>query len=151
MLIESSTVMPWSPPLLWSFSVRPRHGRIRACRAVDEVAAVELGADLDGQVAVPQRLRRCRLGVGRGQDEVAAHADEHLDVAARHRRDARDGVEPVLARRVDAADLGQPVEELLGRTVVDAAGAVALDVAVPADRATGRRPRGRCCRAAAAG
>ena len=32
MLIESSTVIPCRPFLPWSFSVRPRHGRIRASR-----------------------------------------------------------------------------------------------------------------------
>ena len=76
--------------------------------------------------------------VGRGEREVAAECDEHLHVAALHRLDRRDGAQPVLARRVDPADLGEAVEERRVGTVVDAAGAVALHVAVPADRA---RPR----------
>ena len=73
--------------------------------------------------------------VGRGEDEVAAHADEDLHLAAHASpRSCATVSRPVLARRVDAAGLGQPVEELLGRAVVDAAGAVALHVRVPADR-----------------
>ncbi len=32
MLIESSTEVLWMPPRWWSFSVRPRHGRMRARR-----------------------------------------------------------------------------------------------------------------------
>ena len=51
MLIESSTVIPCGPFLLWSF----RCGQARqdqGLAAVHEVAAVELGADLDRQVAV---------------------------------------------------------------------------------------------------
>lgn len=45
---------------------------------------------------------------------------------------------PVLARGVEPADLGEPVEKRLARTVIDAARAVSLYVAVPAD---GARPR----------
>ncbi len=98
---------------------------------VHDVAAVQLGADLDGQLAGAQRLVGGR-GVGGREREVAAHADEDLDLPFAHGPDARDGVLAVLARRVDAADLGEPVEESFAGAVVDAAGAVALDVAVPA-------------------
>jgi len=52
-----------------------------------------------------------------------------------HRLDGGDRAQPVRAGRLDTADLGEPVEELRGRPVVDAAGAVALDVAVAPDRA----------------
>jgi hypothetical protein len=41
----------------------------------------------------------------------------------------------VLARRVDPAGGGEPVEEGLVGPIVDATGPVPLDVAVPADRA----------------
>ena len=78
--------------------------------AVDEVAAVELRAHLDGQLAVAQRLEGVG-GVGRAKREVAAQRDEDLHLAALHRLDRLDRVQPVLARRVDPADLGEPVEE----------------------------------------
>ena len=109
-------------------------GQDQRLLAVDEVAAVELGADLDGQLAVPQAPRTCRR-VGRREREVAAEADEHLHLAAMHRLDRLDRPKPVLAGRLDPADLAEPVEEAPSRAVVDPAGAVALDVAVPANRA----------------
>ena len=45
-----------------------------------------------------------------------------------------DGIQTVRQRRVDVAHLGKAFQELLGRTVVDTARAVALHVAVPAHR-----------------
>jgi hypothetical protein len=100
---------------------------------VDEVAAVQFGAHADGEVARAQ----CLVGVDGvrcGEGEVAAHADEHLHIAAVHRLDGGDRVQAVLAGRVDLADLGQAVQELLGGPVVDAARPVALDIAVPSYR-----------------
>src|SRR3546814_20299752 len=44
---------------------------------VHEMAAVELGGYVHGQVAVAQRAMR-GLGIGRGGGEIAAHREEHL-------------------------------------------------------------------------
>ena len=105
--------------------------------AVDQVAAVELGAHLHREIAGAQPRTGVR-GVRSGEGEVAAHRDEDLDVPAVHGLDGGDGVHAVCARCLDAADLVQPRQECLGGAVVDAAGAVALDVAVPAHgRGTG--------------
>ena len=58
---------------------------------VYQVAAVELRRDLHRQRATAQRGLG-DLGVGRGGDEVAAHADEHLGSAVAHGADRVDGV-----------------------------------------------------------
>ncbi len=99
--------------------------------AVDEMAAVQLGAHLRREIAVAQR-RAGEGGVGRGEGEVAAHGDEHLHRAVAHRLDGADGVQAVFAGRFDPADCGEPVQEGAGGAVVDAAGAVALHIAVSA-------------------
>jgi hypothetical protein len=80
------------------------------------------------------RPRQGRIGVWRGQAEVAAHADEHFHVAGEHRLDRVDGVQAVLTRWGDGAHLLEPIQQLLGRAVIDAAGAVALDIAVAPHR-----------------
>ena len=100
---------------------------------MNEMTPVELGSHLNRQRTAPQ-ARGGEFGVGCGQDEVAAHADEDPHLALIHRLDDGDGVHAVFARRVDMTNAGQPVQELLGRPVVDAAGAVALNVAVAAHR-----------------
>src|SRR5262249_36049879 len=100
---------------------------------VNEVATVELGTHLDGQVAVPQRRVRVRL-IRNGKGEVPAHAHEHLDFAPCHRWNNTDGIEPPLARRCDAACPVEAREPGLARPVVDPAGPVALDVRVATNR-----------------
>ena len=110
-----------------------------------EVAAVELRADLNGQLAVSQRF--CGVGqVGCGQRELVAQRHKDLDLAAPHRLDRLDGAKPMLARRLEPARATEAPEPGLARAVVDPEGAVSLDIAVPADRTLGRRLRGRYCR-----
>src|SRR5919106_411965 len=101
--------------------------------AVHDVAAVELRAHLDGELALAQRLEGVVL-IRRAEGEVAAERNEDLHVACLHRLDRRDGAESPLARRVDAAHLAEAIQEGRVGMVVDAAGAVALHVAVAADR-----------------
>ena len=115
----------------------PEAGQDQRALAVHDVAAVELRAHLDGQLAVSQRLGGVGK-VGRAKREVAAERDEDLHVAAVHRLDRRDRAESRLARWVDPADLAEAVEKRRVGTVIDAAGSVALHVAVPADRARSR-------------
>src|SRR5690606_34949919 len=76
--------------------------------------------------------------VGGGQREVAAHGDEDVDVTGAHGLDGGDGVEAVVTGWLDVAGGGESVEEVGGGAVVDAAGAVALDVAVAPDRGRAR-------------
>ena len=57
-----------------------------------------------------------------------------MRLAVAQRADRVDGVEAVLARRVEAELLLQRVEEVLGRPLPDAHRAVALHVGVAADR-----------------
>ena len=83
MLIESSTLVPWRPPRCWSFSVRPRHGRISACRPWTRWLRLSfvLTCTVSSQLRSASNVS---CGVGRGEHEVAAHADEDLHVAAVH-------------------------------------------------------------------
>src|SRR3546814_10677238 len=74
------------------------------------MAAVELGGHVHGQVAVAQRAMR-GPGIGRGGGEIAAHREEHLAAPVQHRFDRTNGVEAVLARRLEAEYLLQPVQE----------------------------------------
>ena len=113
---ESSTVTNCSPPAWTSFSVRPRVGRISAVSPqvrCDRLSLVEI---CTVRAALRHRVPR-DVGVGRGVHEVAAEADEHVGVAVAQGANAVDGVEAVLAGRVEA-ELGlQRVEEVLGRDV----------------------------------
>ncbi len=106
---------------------------------VHDVTAVQFRAHLNRQPASAQRLGGVRR-VGRGQHEVAAETHENLDGALVHLVDAGDGVQPRLTRRGDPKNLVELVQQPGRRMVVDAAGAVALHVAVPAH---GCRPRTR--------
>ena len=69
--------------------------------AASHVRAVELGRDLHRERA-PLHRRRRHVGVRRRGHEVAAEADEHVDLAAVHRAEGVDGVEAGLARRREA-------------------------------------------------
>src|SRR3954454_6218201 len=104
---------------------------------MDKVTPIELRTDLYRQFTLAHGVVGV-AGIRCGQDEVAAHSDEHLDVPALHCLDRADGIEAVVPRRVDAASLGQTIEERGRRTMVDPARPVALNVAVPADRARTR-------------
>ena len=136
--IASSTVIPCSPLAWWSFSVRPRQGRISARLP----CTMWLRLSLVLTCTVSSQLRSASNGVREvrgGEREVAAQGDEYLHLAAcaspRSSRTvpspcSRGGSKPQTSpSRSRNASLG---------TVVDPAGAVALHVAVAADRA---RPR----------
>ncbi len=102
--------------------------------AVDDVRAVELGRDVDGELGLAHRLLG-DVGVGDRGDEVAAHREEHLGPAVLQGLDGVDGVEAVLARRLEAELVAQRVEERRLGPLPDAHGPVALHVGVAADRA----------------
>ncbi len=96
-----------------SISVRPSGRQDQRVLAVHQVAAVEACRDVHGQRARAQRIEGPRR-IGRGHREVAAQADEHLDVAIEHRLDRLDDVIAVLARRLEAEHLAEAVEECGG-------------------------------------
>ncbi|WP_235878698.1 hypothetical protein [Saccharopolyspora karakumensis] len=108
-------------------------GQDQRLPAVHEMTPVQLGADLHGQFALAECGERVWRG-GSGEGEVAAHADEHLHITPVHGLDGADGVQAVSAGRFDPACVGEAVEERGGGPVVDAAGSIALHVAVPAHR-----------------
>ena len=73
-------------------------------------------------------------GVGHGCNEVAAKPHPHLQLSVAHRTHSVDGINAVLARRVET-ELGlQGIEESRRHLFPDAHGAVTLHVAVAANR-----------------
>ncbi|MNZ44280.1 hypothetical protein D3C78_619100 [compost metagenome] len=101
--------------------------------AGDQMAAVELGGDVHGEVALAQRSVGTRR-VGGGLGEVAAQGDKHFRAPLLHRADRHHGVVAMLTRRLEGEAFFQGIEQLGGRQLVDAHGAVALHVAVTANR-----------------
>ncbi|MNU85430.1 hypothetical protein D3C71_751710 [compost metagenome] len=67
---------------------------------VGQMAAVELGADLHGQVAIAQRLEGA-WAVGGGLGEVAAQGDEHFRPTFGHGMDRLDHVVAVFTRYLE--------------------------------------------------
>lgn len=100
---------------------------------MDEMTPVQLGGYADCQVELAHRGLGPRR-IGNGTDEIAAHADEDPGRALLHRAQGFDDVMTMLARGLEAEDLGQPVQIGGGRLFVDADGAVALHVRVATDR-----------------
>ena len=101
MLIESSTDVRWMPPSLVVLLGAAQARQNQRLLAVDEVAAVELGAHLDRQRTAPQArggVVRCRARPGRSCRPCRRTPSPR---PALHRLDGGDGVQAVLARRVD--------------------------------------------------
>jgi hypothetical protein len=89
---------------------------------MNEVAAIQFRADLNREVTFLDRGE----GVGRvrrRKNKVAPIPTKNLHVAAHHRRNRPNGVQPMLPRRLDATCLVQTGQPLLLRAVIDAAGA----------------------------
>ncbi len=137
-----------------SSSVRPRQGRISASRPCTRWASVvQLGRDVDGEV---EAARRSALWVssqsGIAADMLPPRPTNTFTSPRTAWLPARvTTLWPVLARRLEAEAVLQPVEELGRRHLGDADRAVALHVGMAAHRAqAGAVRRGRYCRAAAA-
>ncbi len=96
---------------------------------VHQVAAVELGADLHGQVAITQRFEGSRT-VWRGLGEVAAQADKYFGAAFEHGVNRFHDVVAVFPRYLELEATFQAIEERHRWAFVDAHGAVALHVTV---------------------
>ena len=105
--------------------------------SVHHVAAVELGGDVHRQVAALQGLPGF-VGVWRGGGEVSAEGEEDLAVAVAHLFDRAHHVHAGFARRLEAVDVAQLVEQGGRWLFPDAHGAIALHIAVTADRARAR-------------
>ncbi|MCY1429018.1 hypothetical protein D9M71_449200 [compost metagenome] len=101
--------------------------------AGDQMAAVEFGGDVHGEVAFTQRgVGAWRVGGGLG--EVATQGDKHFRTPLLHRANRHHGVVTVLARWLEGEAFFQGIEQIGGRQLVDAHGAVALHVTVTANR-----------------
>src|SRR5271169_6834341 len=105
--------------------------------AMNQMTAVELGVDADGE---PQAAHR-RLGHGPVRyrpDKIAAVPDEHLGAAIHHRLYGVDDIVPMSARRLEAEHFLELVQECRLWLLVDAHRAVALHVRMAAHRADPR-------------
>ena len=96
--VVSSTVTNCGPVAWMSRSVRPEARQDQRVLAGDQMRAVELGRDLHGQPAALEGLGGV-VRVGRGRQEVAAHADEDLDAAVVHRLESLRRCRGRVARR----------------------------------------------------
>ena len=135
MLIESSTVTDCTPSRLVVLLGAGHAGQDQRLAAVNQVAAVELGGDLDGEVAAAQGFERsmgCLAGRGRSCRPCRRTPSPPPGASPKM---VPTTSSPGSRGGVDLAGGGDPVEQRIGRMVVDALGAIALDVAVAADRA----------------
>ena len=101
--------------------------------AMDQMAAVELRGDVDGQIELAQRgLRRLPVGYGRGK--IAAHREKDLHFAADHCLQCRHDVVSRRARRLEAEAVLEALEEIRLGDLRDPHGSVALHVGMTANR-----------------
>src|SRR4051812_9534936 len=85
-------------------SLQPRLARQQVgYRAGQQMRAVELGGDLDMQAQRPPCLLD-QPGLGNSSGKVAAEPDERLDRAVDHPLARLDGVEALLARRLETIE-----------------------------------------------
>ena len=103
-------------------------------RAVDDMAAVQVGRDMDRHPA-PAQCLPSEVGVGSGGGEIPAHAEEKFHASLSHGLDGVDGRVAVMAWRGKAEFLFQTGEKFLLGFLGDAHRAVALDIAVSANGA----------------
>src|SRR5215469_10776554 len=114
-----------------------QNGKDQRLLAVDQMTAIELGADRDGQSQLPHR-RFGRRPVRNRSDEIAAEPDENLCASVDHRLDRVDDTVPASPWWLKAKYLFYLVEEFRLRVCVDAHSAVASHVRVAAHRADPR-------------
>ena len=112
----------------------PQAGQDERLFAMDEMAAVEFGRNMDGQAALFQRLGGV-FRVGSGREEVAAHGEKDFGLALVHRLDGVYRGVAVAAGRFKPKGSLQLVQKFRFGRFPDADGAVALHVAVATHRA----------------
>src|SRR5215471_2755129 len=104
---------------------------------MNQMAAIELRTDRDGQPQLPHRSFG-RRPVRNRPDEIAAEPDEHFGASIHHRLYGVDDMVPASPGRLEAEYLLELVEEFWIRLFVDAHRAVALHVRMAAHRADPR-------------
>src|SRR6516165_5059435 len=118
--------------------VAPRQrGKDQCLLAMNQMAAIELCADRDGEPQLPHR-RFGRRPVWNRSNEIAAEPDEHFGASIHHRLYGVDDMVPARPGRLEAEYFLVLVEEFWLRLFVDAHGAVALHVRMAAHRADPR-------------
>ena len=134
MPIESSTVTTCSPVTWVSRSVRPRQGRISASRPATACERLSLVETCTVR-SRPRIASSVRVVSGVAETKLPPTAKNALHLAVVHRAERVDRVEPVLAVRLEAELVAQPVEQRVVGLLPDPHRAVALHVGVAADRA----------------
>src|SRR5215831_17527677 len=116
----SSTVSDCRPLACMSISLR-QSGKDQRRLAMNQMAAIELCADRDGQPQLPHR-RSSRRPVWNRSDEIAAKPDEHLGAAIHHRLYGVDDMVPASPRRLEAEDFLELVQQCRRRLFINAHG-----------------------------
>src|SRR3546814_2143607 len=112
-------------------------GQDQRVAPMHQMPAVELGRDADGEVELAYRVIGA-IGIGDRTDKIAAEADENFRRAREHRLDRFDRMMAMIARRFETEHVADAIEIGPARFLVDANGAVALDVRMAADRGDAR-------------
>src|SRR5919201_650710 len=99
--------------------------------------AIQFDRNMRGEPTLLQRFRR-ELGVGCCREKIPAQSEEHADPAFVHLFDRLNGIDAVLARRIESEFRAELVEELVVHAFPDAHRPVALNIRMPAHRTRSR-------------
>ena len=134
MVMESSTVTACGPlPLDIALGTAETRQNDRLL-AYQQVGAVELGVDVNGEVELAHR-GEAFLRVRQGDGEVAAEADENLGIPIEDSLHGSHGIMPMFGRRREIEALLDIGEHGGGGFFGNSDRAVALHVGMPAQRA----------------
>ena len=122
------------PPRLHVLLGAAKRGEDIGPLAMGEMRPVELRRDIDGQADI-RDLCPDPVEIGDRAEEVSAHRQERVDLTAQDRLAAFGGIVSPFAWRREGESGVEPLQEGLGRRLVDAHRAIALHVAVSTDRA----------------
>ncbi len=127
-------VTAWGPEACRSCSGTADHREKKGLLGDQKVRAVQLGAEVDGQIQSLQG-REGLLGVGHGDGEIAAKTDQRLGPAVDHRLQGGDRVMAVTLGRLEAEGPLDPFKQGGAGLLGDADRTVALHVRMAPQRA----------------
>src|SRR6185312_17307824 len=99
--------------------------------SMNEVAAVQLGGDMDREAAASKRFGGV-TGVGSGGEKITAHCKEYGSRAVVHRPDSFYDIQSVMLRGTKGEPCFQRIQEFLFWFFPDAHRPIALDIAMTA-------------------
>src|SRR6187549_2374156 len=95
--------------------------------------SIQFRRDMRGQTTAPQS-RSGVFSIGRRREKISAQPEKDFSFAFMHRLDCVHRVVPMSPGRLEIEFRAELVEKLLGRLFPNTHGAIALHVAVAADR-----------------